>query len=108
MASIGALFVMSRSRPATLFSATFASGDVIALIAMFGWSAYTLLQTRVGAALSNLARVCVFAFAGALFSLPPACGRETANCDADQIAVSLSHVRVVPALRKAAPGTAEN
>jgi hypothetical protein len=35
-------------------------------------------------------------------------GRETANCDADQIAVSLSHVRVVPALRKAAPGTAEN
>lgn len=73
MASIGALFVVSRSRPATLFSATFASGDVIALIAMFGWSAYTLLQTRVGAALSNLARVCVFAFAGALFSLPPAC-----------------------------------
>lgn len=35
-------------------------------------------------------------------------GRETANCDADQIAVALSHVRVVPALPKAAAGTAEN
>ena len=35
-------------------------------------------------------------------------GRETANYDADQTAVSLSYVRVVPALPKAAAGTAEN
>jgi drug/metabolite transporter (DMT)-like permease len=72
MALIGALFVMAHGRPAALFSATFASGDVITLIAMLGWSAYTLLQTRVVAGLSYLPRVCVFAFAGALFSLPPA------------------------------------
>jgi drug/metabolite transporter (DMT)-like permease len=45
---------------------------VIALIAMLGWSAYTLLQTKAVVGLSFLARVCVFAFAGALFSLPPA------------------------------------
>jgi drug/metabolite transporter (DMT)-like permease len=72
MALLGALFVMSRGRPAALFSATVASGDVITLVAMLGWSAYTLLQTRVVAGLSYLARVCVFALAGALFSLPPA------------------------------------
>ena len=35
-------------------------------------------------------------------------GRETASYDADQTAVSLSHVRVVPTLRKAAPSTAES
>jgi drug/metabolite transporter (DMT)-like permease len=72
MALIGALFVMAHGRPAALFSATFSSGDVITLIAMLGWSAYTLLQTRLVAGLSHLTRVCVFAFAGALFSLPPA------------------------------------
>jgi drug/metabolite transporter (DMT)-like permease len=72
MALIGALFVISRGRPGALFSATFASGDVITLIAMLGWSAYTLLQTKVTAGLSYLARVCAFAFAGALFSLPQA------------------------------------
>jgi hypothetical protein len=35
-------------------------------------------------------------------------GRETADYDPDQTAVSLSYVRVVPALRKAPPGTAES
>jgi hypothetical protein len=35
-------------------------------------------------------------------------GRETADYDPDQTAVSLSYVRMVPALRKPASGTAES
>lgn len=35
-------------------------------------------------------------------------GREIADYDPDQTAVSLSYVRVVPALRKPASGTAES
>jgi drug/metabolite transporter (DMT)-like permease len=70
LALIGALFVICHGRLAALFSATFDNGDVITLIAMLGWSGYTLLQTRVVTGLSYLAKVCVFAFSGALFSLP--------------------------------------
>lgn len=40
------------------------------LIAMLGWSGYTLLQSRVAPGSSLLARVSLFAAAGALFSLP--------------------------------------
>ena len=35
-------------------------------------------------------------------------GHETADYDPDQTAVSLSYVRMVPALRKPASGTAES
>ncbi|XIA65903.1 DMT family transporter [Bradyrhizobium sp. TZ2] len=47
-----------------------APGDVLALLAMLGWAGYTLLQNRVGSGLSFLARIGLFAAAGALFSLP--------------------------------------
>jgi hypothetical protein len=44
MALIGGLFVMSRGRPAAFFSATFASGDVIALRKC---RTYSCLQQRI-------------------------------------------------------------
>lgn len=47
-----------------------APGDLLALLAMFGWAGYTLIQNRVGGSLSFLARIGLFAAAGALFSLP--------------------------------------
>jgi drug/metabolite transporter (DMT)-like permease len=46
------------------------TGDLLALMAMLGWAGYTLLQNRVGSGLSFLARIGLFAAAGALFSLP--------------------------------------
>jgi drug/metabolite transporter (DMT)-like permease len=45
-------------------------GDLLALLAMLAWAGYTLLQNRVGEGLSFLARIGLFAAAGALFSLP--------------------------------------
>jgi drug/metabolite transporter (DMT)-like permease len=47
-----------------------APGDLLALLAMLGWAGYTLLQNRVAPGLSFLARISLFAAAGALFSLP--------------------------------------
>ena len=47
-----------------------AVGDLLALMAMLGWAGYTLLQNRVGSGVSFLARIGLFAAAGALFSLP--------------------------------------
>jgi len=47
-----------------------APGDLLALLAMLGWAGYTLLQNRVGGGWSFLARIGLFAAAGALFSLP--------------------------------------
>ena len=46
------------------------TGDLLALMAMLGWAGYTLLQNRVGSGVSFLARIGLFAAAGALFSLP--------------------------------------
>jgi drug/metabolite transporter (DMT)-like permease len=45
-------------------------GDLLALLAMLGWAGYTLMQNSAGRGLSFLARVGLFAAAGALFSLP--------------------------------------
>jgi len=47
-----------------------AYGDMLAVLAMLGWSGYTLLQSRVAPGASLLARISLFAAAGALFSLP--------------------------------------
>ncbi|MBV9081130.1 MAG: DMT family transporter [Acidobacteriaceae bacterium] len=47
-----------------------AAGDILALLAMMAWAGYTLLQNRAGPRLGFLARVGLFAAAGALFSLP--------------------------------------
>jgi drug/metabolite transporter (DMT)-like permease len=46
------------------------TGDLLALMAMLGWAGYTLLQNRVGSGISFLARIGLFAAAGAMFSLP--------------------------------------
>jgi drug/metabolite transporter (DMT)-like permease len=46
------------------------TGDLLALMAMLGWAGYTLLQNRVGSGVSFLARIGLFAAAGAMFSLP--------------------------------------
>ena len=46
------------------------TGDLLALLAMLGWAGYTLMQNRVGQGVSFLARIGLFAAAGALFSLP--------------------------------------
>ncbi len=45
-------------------------GDFLVLFAMLAWAGYTLVQNRVGAGIGFLARIGMFAAAGALFSLP--------------------------------------
>ena len=45
-------------------------GDLLAVLAMLAWAGYTLLQNRVGSGMGFLARIGIFAAAGALFSLP--------------------------------------
>jgi drug/metabolite transporter (DMT)-like permease len=70
LALAGALLVISRGDPRTLLEVKTAPGDLLTLIAMLGWSGYTLLQSRVAASASFLARVSMFAAAGALLTLP--------------------------------------
>lgn len=70
LALLGALFMICRGDPTVLIGMTLAPGDLLVLLAMLGWSGYTLLQTRVAPAATSLARVSVFAAAGALLSLP--------------------------------------
>jgi len=70
LAFAGALVVISRGDPRLLVAVKTAPGDLLMLVAMFGWSGYTLVQSRVGDNASLLGRVSVFAAAGALFTLP--------------------------------------
>jgi drug/metabolite transporter (DMT)-like permease len=64
----GAALIITRGHAAV--GTGLAPGDLLALLAMLGWAGYTLLQNRVGGGLSFLARIGLFAAAGALFSLP--------------------------------------
>ena len=52
------------------FGAGVATGDLLVTMAMLAWAGYTLLQNRVGSGVSFLARIGLFAAAGALSSLP--------------------------------------
>ncbi len=70
IAFAGALLIVSRGSLRTLADMRTAPGDLLVLTAMLGWSAYTLLQPRVGDNASLLGRVSVFAAAGALLTLP--------------------------------------
>jgi drug/metabolite transporter (DMT)-like permease len=70
LALAGALLIILRGSPASVMSADTVWGDLLVVLAMLGWSGYTLLQSRAAAAVSFLGRVCVFAAVGALFSLP--------------------------------------
>lgn len=70
LALSGALLIISGGHPATLFELETASGDGLVVLAMLGWSGYTLLQSRAAPRASLLARIGLFSAAGALFSLP--------------------------------------
>ena len=70
LALAGALLIISGGHWQALTEVGAHSGDLLVVLAMLGWSGYTLLQSRVAPAASVLARVSLFAAAGALFSLP--------------------------------------
>ena len=72
LALAGALLIISGGSLRKLTESSAADGDLLVVIAMLGWSGYTLLQSRVAPSASLLARVSLFAAAGALCSLPPA------------------------------------
>jgi drug/metabolite transporter (DMT)-like permease len=68
LALAGAALIITKGQGA--FSSGVATGDLLVLMAMLAWAGYTLLQNRVGSGVSFLARIGLFAAAGALFSLP--------------------------------------
>ena len=70
LALTGALLIILRGAQASLMSGDTAKGDLLVVLAMLGWSGYTLLQSRVAPGASLLARISLFSAAGALFSLP--------------------------------------
>ncbi|HLZ01756.1 MAG TPA: DMT family transporter [Bradyrhizobium sp.] len=72
LALAGALLIISGGHPETFAQSSAAWGDLLVVLAMLGWSGYTLVQSRVAPGASLLARVSLFAAAGALCSLPPA------------------------------------
>jgi drug/metabolite transporter (DMT)-like permease len=68
VALAGALLIITKGQASV--GTGLSTGDLLALLAMLGWAGYTLLQNRVGRSVSFLARIGLFAVAGALFSLP--------------------------------------
>ena len=72
LALAGALLIISGGHWQALVQLETASGDGLVVLAMLGWSGYTLLQSRAAPRASLLARMSLFASAGALFSLPQA------------------------------------
>ena len=70
LALIGALLIVTRGDMDTLLGLHAAEGDLLMLMAMLGWSGYTLMQSRTAVSASFLARVSLFAAAGAILTLP--------------------------------------
>ena len=66
----GALLIIVHGTAASLTSWAGLEGDLLMLLAMLGWSGYTLLQSRAAPNVPFLGRISLFAAAGALFSLP--------------------------------------
>lgn len=64
----GALLVILRGNASGAHGLT--QGDVLVVFAMLAWAGYTLVQNRVGAGVSFLARIGMFAAFGAMFSVP--------------------------------------
>jgi drug/metabolite transporter (DMT)-like permease len=62
--------ILARGSLETLTTVNFAPGDILVFIAMLGWTAYNLMQVRTLPDVSSLSRTCLFASAGAAFSLP--------------------------------------
>jgi drug/metabolite transporter (DMT)-like permease len=70
LALAGALAIVLRGGSADLMSAKTLTGDLLMVMAMLAWAAYTLLQSRAAPQVSFLGRVCMFAAVGAALSLP--------------------------------------
>jgi drug/metabolite transporter (DMT)-like permease len=70
LALAGALLIISGGHLDRLAQSSATEGDLLVVLAMLGWSGYTLLQSRVAGSASLLARISLFSAAGALFSLP--------------------------------------
>ncbi len=66
----GVALILARGSLETLTTINFALGDILVFIAMLGWTGYNLLQVRTLPDVSSISRICLFAFAGACFSLP--------------------------------------
>jgi drug/metabolite transporter (DMT)-like permease len=75
VALAGVALILFRGSLETLTSVNFVPGDIIVLVAMFGWTAYILLEVRALPGVSSISRTCLYAAAGATFSLP-LCLRE--------------------------------
>lgn len=70
LALAGALVIVTRGDINALIGLHFAKGDLLMLVPMLGWSGYTIMQSRAAAQASFLARISLFAAAGAAFTLP--------------------------------------
>lgn len=70
LALSGAVLIILLAHATGFHGITSAYGDLLVLMAMLGWSAYTLLQSRAAPSLPFLGRISLFAAAGALLSLP--------------------------------------
>jgi drug/metabolite transporter (DMT)-like permease len=68
IALCGALLVIIKGNTAGTHG--LALGDILVFCAMLAWAGYTMVQNRVSAGIGFLARIGMFAVAGALFSLP--------------------------------------
>ena len=86
LALAGALLIISGGHPETLFALETAAGDGLVVIAMLGWSGYTLLQSRAAPKASLLARMSLFA--GARRAVLAAAG---ADRDVDHAGAGLQH-----------------
>jgi drug/metabolite transporter (DMT)-like permease len=75
VALAGVALILFRGSLETLTSVNFVPGDIIVLVAMLGWTAYILLEVRALPGVSSISRTCLYAAAGAAFSLP-LCLRE--------------------------------
>jgi drug/metabolite transporter (DMT)-like permease len=71
----GVALILFHGSLETLASVNFVRGDVIAVIAMLGWTGYNLMEVRALPDVSFTSRTCLYAAAGAAFSLP-LCLRE--------------------------------
>jgi drug/metabolite transporter (DMT)-like permease len=68
VALAGAILVITKGQTSDTHGV--AIGDLLVFCAMLAWAGYTMVQNRVSAGIGFLARIGMFAAAGALFSLP--------------------------------------
>lgn len=66
----GTAIILSRGDLSALARIAITRGDILMIISMLGWAVYTIIQARMLTELTVLARICVYAAAGALVTLP--------------------------------------